>query len=104
MRGWFVLVLILLMLLIGLQQRIWFGHGGFKDVQRLENAIAAQKIENEKLRRRNEQLAAEVEDLKRGKEAVEERARNEMGMVKPGEIFYQVIDKPKTVPPAGQTP
>ena len=57
--------------------------------------LADQKIENQKLRQRNEALSAEVQDLKSGKAAIEERARSEQGLVKPGEVFYHVVEPPK---------
>ncbi len=86
--------LILLIILIALQVKLWTGHGGYRDVQRLEKSVAEQKAENEKLRARNEALQAEVEDLKQGDEAIEERARSELGLIKPGEKFYQVVEPP----------
>ncbi|MGA9343100.1 MAG: cell division protein FtsB [Rhodanobacteraceae bacterium] len=90
--------LILLILLIALQVKLWTGHGGLGDMWRLRESVANQKAENEKLRTRNEALSAEVEDLKHGDEAVEERARSELGLVKPGETFYQVVE-PAPKPP-----
>lgn len=87
--------LILVIILIALQVKLWTGHGGYRDVQRLEKSVAEQKAENEKLRARNDALQAEVEDLKHGDEAIEERARSELGLIKPGETFYQVVEPPK---------
>ena len=84
--------LILLILLIALQLKLWAGEGGMRDVWRLQKQLAEQKEENLKLKLRNEKLAAEVEDLKNGKEAIEERARSELGLVKPGEVFYHVVE------------
>ena len=85
--------LILLILLIALQVRLWTGQGGLHEVWRLRDQVAAQKGENAKLKARNETLSAEVEDLKHGDEAVAERARSELGLLKPGETFYQVVDQ-----------
>ena len=83
-----------LLLLIGaLQLKLWTGTGGTPDVNRLRARVEAQRTENETLKQRNEALAADVRDLKEGREAVEERARSELGMVKPGETFYQVIEE-----------
>ena len=82
----------LLALLLGLQLTWWLGKGGLRDVGKLEQQIQVQETELEVLRNRNGKLAAEVVDLKQGLEAVEEIARSEMGMVKEGEIFYQVIE------------
>jgi cell division protein FtsB len=84
--------LILLILLIALQVRLWSGHGGLHEVWRLRERVEEQKAENAKLKARNDTLAAEVEDLKHGDEAIEERARAEIGLLKPGETFYQVVD------------
>jgi len=95
--------LILLILLIALQIKLWTGHGGMHEVWRLEQRVAEQKAENDKLKARNEALSAEVEDLKRGSEAVEERARSELGLIKSGETFYQVVE-PGAAPPNGKSP
>jgi cell division protein FtsB len=86
------IALILLILLIALQIKFWTGEGGMRDVWRLQERIAEQKAENLKLKQRNEALSAEVQDLKSGKGAIEERARTELGLIKPGEVFYQVVE------------
>ena len=86
------IALILLILLIALQIKLWTGEGGMRDVWRLQQQLDAQKAENVKLKQRNEALSAEVQDLKSGKDAIEERARSELGLIKPGEVFYQVVD------------
>ncbi len=83
--------LILLLMLAGLQLKLWVS-GGMRDVWRIELAVRHQEAENAKQQARNEQLAAEVSDLKEGAEAIEERARSELGMVKNDEVFYQVIE------------
>lgn len=82
----------LIALLIGLQAKLWFGQGGRPEVARLQARVAAQRAENAALHKRNDALAADVEDLKSGTEAIEERARSELGMIKPGEVFYQVVE------------
>ena len=82
----------LLLMLVLLQFKWWFGEGSMKDVWRLEDEIAAQVAENNQLKERNQALAAEVNDLKQGLDAIEERARSELGMIKKGETFYQVVD------------
>lgn len=101
-----VLLLVLALLLAALQYKLWYGNGGQHEVAALKLQVAAQQTENAKLQARNDALAAEVADLKAGGEAVEERARSELGMVKPGEIFYRVIDGAQSVPapaaPAGE--
>jgi len=95
-------VLVLLALIVALQVRLWTGTAGMPGVERLEKSIARQRSENVVLLRRNEALAADVADLKSGREAVEERAREELGMTKPGEVFYQVIEP--TAPAGAETP
>lgn len=99
------LALLLLIALIALQVHLWTGRGGMRDVWMLKQRVEEQKVENDKLRKRNETLSAEVDDLKHGDEAIEERARAELGLLKPGETFYQVVepgngdaatDKPKS--------
>ena len=86
-----VLLAILLIMLILLQLKMWFGEGGFRDVRRLEQRVEEQAEENEALAQRNRQLQAEVEDLREGLGAVEERARSELGLIKENEEFYQVV-------------
>ncbi len=86
------LTLSLAVLLALLQYVLWFGDGGVRDLWQLERQVAEQQSENERLTERNDALAAEVRDLKTGLEAVEARARLELGMIKEDEVFYQVID------------
>lgn len=88
---WFVGTLIALLLL--LQYRLWFSDSSLVQVWRLQDQVEAQIQENEQLRERNRALEAEVIDLKTGTEAIEERARSELGMIKNGETFYQTVDK-----------
>ncbi len=87
----------LLILLVLLQIRLWLGNGSVPDVWSLEEIKATQIAENEKLTERNLSLEAEVMDLKQGMEAIEERARSEMGMVRSGETFYIIVDKPESI-------
>jgi cell division protein FtsB len=84
--------LLLGLLLLGLQSKLWFSSVGWSQAKNLQDKVAEQGSENARLQQRNDALAAEVEDLKSGESAVEERARNELGMVKPGETFYRVVD------------
>jgi cell division protein FtsB len=86
------LILVLVLLLVYLQYRLWLGDGGLLDLWDLHVEIDAQREENAQLRERNEALNAEVMDLKRGLDAIEERAREDMGMIKQGETFYQVVE------------
>ncbi|MCW9058076.1 MAG: cell division protein FtsB [Gammaproteobacteria bacterium] len=87
------LFLVLLVLLLFLQFRLWVGEGSFAEVWRLNQDVAEQKLDNARLRERNEALDAEVKDLKQGLDAIEERAREELGMIKEDEIFYQIIEE-----------
>jgi cell division protein FtsB len=91
------LAIILAALLLALQYPLWFGKGGWLRVRELNLQNEAQKTKNATLTARNGALDAEVRDLKEGLEAVEERARVELGLIKPGEIFVQVV------PPASST-
>ena len=77
-------------LLLLVHAELWFGKGGVPRVIELQRKLDAQRSENALARRRNEQLAAEVSDLKEGLEMVEEKARFELGMIKPDEIFVQL--------------
>ena len=92
MRGLAVLLVLLLALLGWLQYRLWFGNGGEREVAALQAQVQRQARDNAGLKQRNDALAAEVQDLKSGEAAVEERARSELGMIKPGETFYRVVE------------
>lgn len=94
-----LIALLLLAALILLQVKLWVGAGGWREVEQLEASVATQARENERLEQRNAALEAEVDDLKRGQSAVEERARAELGMIKPGETFYRVVDPDVAVAP-----
>ncbi len=85
----------LLIVLVLLQYRLWFSDGGMREVTQLRAEITAQRQENDTLRERNRTLAAEVQDLKKGTVAIEERARTDLGMIGKGETFYQVVKEPK---------
>ena len=86
---------VLLALLIWLQYKIWLQDGGIPEVLLLQQEVEQVKVEADKLQERNLSLDAEVKDLKKGLDAIEERARSEMGMIKEGEIYYQVIEAEK---------
>lgn len=86
-----LLIISLLILLALLQYKLWFEAGGVKHVCQLKDKVTLQMKQNDQLRQRNTTLAAEIQDLKQGQDAVEERARNDLGMVKPGEEFYQIV-------------
>jgi cell division protein FtsB len=93
-----LLALLLLALFAWLQYRLWFGEGGATATAALQDKVDRQAAENRGLRQRNAQLAAEVDDLKSGEAAAEERARSELGMIKPGETFYRVVETPVPAP------
>jgi cell division protein FtsB len=86
------LIVILIVLILALQYRLWVGEGSFAEVSALRDQVEAQEIENQKLKDRNASLEAEVQDLKTGYAAIEERARSELGMIRNDEVFYQVVD------------
>jgi cell division protein FtsB len=84
---------ILFSLLLVLQYTLWFGNGGLLRVWQLHAMVNTQTLENEKLTERNRALEAEVVDLKQGLEAIEERARSDLGMIKKDETFFQVVEE-----------
>ncbi len=88
----------LLAVLALLQYRLWVSDEGMREVWHLEAAIESQRAENAVLAERNDQLRAEVADLKKGLTALEERARHDLGMISVTETFYQVVDTPHRVP------
>lgn len=99
-----ILLAILLLVLILLQYKLWLGEGGFTDIRRLEQRVSEQALENEQLQQRNQELEAEVEDLRQGYDAIEERARSELGMIKEEEEFYQVVPAPPPAPEDKEQP
>ncbi len=90
-----LLIVVLVALVVALQYRLWVGAGSLADLHGLQQEIAGQRQDLDRLRMRNQELQAEVEDLRTGEAALEERARGELGMIKPGEAFIQVIERPK---------
>lgn len=98
----------LIALLLALQAKLWWGDGSWTEAKALQQKVGQQKVENARLQQRNDALSAEVEDLKSGESAIEDRARSELGMVKPGETFYRVVEprdpnKPVDASAAGAT-
>ncbi|HBR95760.1 MAG TPA: cell division protein FtsB [Gammaproteobacteria bacterium] len=89
---------VLLLLLVMLVIRLVFGDGSVQELWRLHQQVETQRQTLEQLRQRNQALQAEVADLKKGLEAIEERARSELGMIREGEVFYQFIDPEGVVP------
>ena len=103
-----VVIAVLLLLTLYLQYALWFTRGGIRDVDKLKQSVTEQKDEIARLKERNRALAAEVIDLKQGLEAIEERARSDMGMIKEGEVFFRMTEpspaaaEPAPVPPPAQ--
>ena len=93
---WVTLILISLLLL--LQYPLWFGKGGWLKVWDSDRQVEEQKRINQKTQPRNVVLDAEVRDLKQGTEAIEERARSELGMVKRNEVFFQIVGDHSLLP------
>jgi len=88
-----LLSIFLVLLLVTLQLTLWFGDDSLAEVWQLRQQINAQTDENKQLQERNSALEAEVQDLKKGLAAIEERARTELGMVKKDETFFQVVEE-----------
>jgi cell division protein FtsB len=88
-----VLAFALAALIVLIQAPLWLGKGGWLRAGQIENDLSRQKEKNSRLEARNAAFAAEVRDLKQGTEAVEERARYELGMIRNDEIFFQIIEK-----------
>jgi cell division protein FtsB len=86
-----IVAVLLVAALLALQYRLWISPNGMRDLWRTEAAIEGQAAENARLSERNRRLAAEVNDLKEGRAAIEERARTDLGMIGTGETFFQVM-------------
>jgi len=86
-----ILILFLLLLLAALQYRLWFGQLSITDYLRQQDEIATQQASNQELIKRNRMLLADVNDLRQGLEAIEERARNELGLIAEDEVFFRII-------------
>ena len=86
------IIVILLVLLVMLQYKIWLGDGGIPEILELQEEVESVQLQVNRLKERNSSLDAEVQDLKTGLDAIEERARSELGMIRKNETYYQVID------------
>jgi cell division protein FtsB len=95
-----LVALALAFLIVVIQYPLWLGKGGWLRVWELDRQVGLQKQANDKLRQRNGALDAEVRDLKQGFEAVEERSRYELGMIRQDEVFFQIIQPGSSAPPA----
>lgn len=87
-----ILLSVIILLVILLQYRLWYGDGGIAEIRAYQQRLDDLKEHVEEKRERNEALYAEVEDLRKGQEALEERARDELGMIREGETFFQVLE------------
>ncbi|TMG82064.1 MAG: cell division protein FtsB [Betaproteobacteria bacterium] len=85
-----ILAIVFVLLIVALQYPMWLGKGGWLQLRELNAQVAAQRQVNAELKTRNEALDAEVRDLKQGIEAVEERARSDLGMIRQDEVFFQL--------------
>ena len=94
-----LLTLLLVTLIALLQYPLWLGKGSWLRVWEVDQELGAQRETNQKLQSRNAALDAEVRDLKQGFDAIEERARSELGMVKQDEIFFQLLDGQRNTAP-----
>ncbi|WP_426358276.1 cell division protein FtsB [Pseudocolwellia sp. HL-MZ19] len=91
-----VIIIVLIVFLALLQHRLWFGKNSVPDYISLENDIDRQRADNDKLIQRNKVLYADTDDLKSGIEGIEERARNELGMIKDNETFFRIVSQKET--------
>lgn len=89
------IALLLICALAFLQYRLWFESGGIRDLLRLKKDLTVQVSENDRLKKRNEELLFQVQRLQNSQDATESRARNELGMIKKDETFYQIVKKVK---------
>ncbi|KAF0813284.1 Cell division protein FtsB [Andreprevotia sp. IGB-42] len=87
-----ILAIVLALMIALLQWPLWIGKGSWLRVWQLDQELSDRHAQNDRLKERNAALEAEVLDLKTGTDAIEERARNELGMIRPDEVFFQVLD------------
>lgn len=97
MRWW---ILVLLLVLAGLQYRLWYGQGGWAEGVSVQKQIEEQRDTNLRLKSRNDVVEAEVRDLKSGINTVEAKARADHGMARPGETYYLIVDPDQSAPAA----
>lgn len=87
-----VLIFIFVLMFFALQYRLWVGEGSYAEVKHLKTEIAKQKSDLKRMQQENLELQAEIQDLKQGLGAIEERARLELGMIREGEIYFQIVE------------
>ena len=85
------LLALLLLIFLALQYRLWVGEGSYAEVRHLQQEIANKKADLERMEKENLELRAEIDDLKKGLEAIQERARSELGMIREGETYFQIV-------------
>jgi cell division protein FtsB len=88
-----ILIAVLLITLAALQYRLWFGQLSVTDYLKQQEEIAQQQASNQELIKRNRMLLADVNDLRQGQEAIEERARNELGLIAADEVFFRIVPR-----------
>lgn len=88
-----ILIAVLCIILLGLQYRLWVGEGSFADIDRLSEEVGYQSLENSELSARNASLIREVQELQEGMDAIEEHARNELGLIQEGETFFLIVEE-----------
>ncbi|MBX9894392.1 MULTISPECIES: cell division protein FtsB [unclassified Nitrosomonas] len=98
-----LLSFLLLLLIVALQYPLWFGKASWLKVMQVEQEVATAHANNLALQDRNNKLEAEVNDLKQGLEAIEERARSDLGMIKEGEILFHIVKNSANTPQSGAT-
>lgn len=87
-----IIVILLIIVLLGLQYKLWIGDGSMTQWLRLEQKLDAQQQKNKQMLARNQVIDADIAELKSGEQALEEQARFELGMIKEGEVYYQFVD------------
>ncbi len=96
-----ILQVLLILIILGLQVRLWIGPGSLAEIDQIDAAISTQEIENVSLETRNQSLLTEVEELKNGTDGIEEIAREDLGLIKEGETFYMIVEQEKPGKPEG---
>src|SRR5260221_13769755 len=97
-----ILAALLGALILVIQYPLWLGKGGWVRAWHVDQELETEKDKNGRLEQRNAALAAEVRDLKQGTEAIEERARSELGMIKSDEVFFQIVEPTPAKPQAAK--
>ncbi len=96
-----ILQVLLILIILGLQVRLWIGPGSLTEIDQIDAAISTQETENASLETRNQSLLTEVEELKNGTDGIEEMAREDLGLIKEGETFYMIVEPEKPGKPDG---